>query len=51
MEANGMLKFEYFLKIFQICSFYGKSQFNLKKKEYVIQRRAALADNDDKKYE
>lgn len=24
-EPNGMLKFEYFLKIFQICSFYGKT--------------------------
>ena len=25
MDANGMLNFEYFLKIFQICSFYGKN--------------------------
>jgi len=24
-EANGMLKFEYFLQIFHICSFYGKN--------------------------
>lgn len=31
-EENGMLKFEYFLKIFQICSFYGKNQFADKKK-------------------
>ena len=23
-EGTGMMKFEYFLKIFQICSFYGK---------------------------
>ena len=46
-----MLKFEYFLKIFQICSFYGKSQFNIKKKEYIRQRREALSANDDKKYE
>lgn len=51
MEANGMLKFEYFLKIFQICSFYGKNQFNIKKKEYVRTRREALAEGDDKKYE
>jgi hypothetical protein len=35
MEPNGMLKFEYFLKIFQICSFYGKNTFAIKKKEYV----------------
>jgi len=34
-EASGMLKFEYFLKIFQICSFYGKNQFRLKKKEFI----------------
>lgn len=51
MEGNGMLKFEYFLKIFQICSFYGKNQFNIKKKEYIRQRREALAEGDDKKYE
>ena len=51
MEGNGMLKFEYFLKIFQICSFYGKNQFNIKKKEYVRTRREALAEGDDKKYE
>lgn len=51
MEANGMLKFEYFLKIFQICSYYGKTQFLLKKKDCVRNRRLALAENDDKKYE
>ena len=34
-EASGMLTFEYFLKIFQICSFYGKNQFRLKKKEFI----------------
>ena len=46
-----MLKFEYFLKIFQICSFYGKTQFKDKKKEYVKQRRSALEKGDDKEYE
>jgi hypothetical protein len=50
-EASGMLKFEYFLKIFQICSFYGKNQFRLKKKEFIRQRRAALEKGDDKEYE
>lgn len=50
-EPNGMLRFDYFLKVFQICSFYGKNQFNIKKRELITQRRLALADNDDKKYE
>jgi hypothetical protein len=50
-EANGMLKFEYFLKIFQICSFYGKTQFKLKKKEFIRSRRAALDKGDEKDYE
>ena len=50
-EPSGMLKFEYFLDIFKICSFYGKSQFKQKKKDYIRQRRAALAKNDDKEYE
>lgn len=47
-EPNGMLKFEYFLKMFQICSFYGKAQFAAKKKQMVKDRRAALANNDEK---
>jgi hypothetical protein len=46
-----MLKFDYFLKIFQICSFYGKTNFKEKKKEFVKQRRAALEKGDDKEYE
>jgi|TARA_B110000285_G_scaffold13238_1_gene13120 hypothetical protein len=46
-----MLKFEYFLKIFQICSFYGKTQFKIKKVEFVKMRRAALERGDDKEYE
>ena len=46
-----MLKFDYFLKIFQICSFYGKNQFRIKKKEFIRQRRAALEKGDDKEYE
>ena len=46
-----MLKFEYFLKIFQICSFYGKTQFKIKKVEFVRSRRAALERGDDKEYE
>jgi len=50
-EGTGMMKFDYFLKIFQICSFYGKTQFAAKRKDYIDQRRQALKDNDDKKYE
>ena len=46
-----MLKFEYFLKIFQICSFYGKTQFKIKKKEFIRLRRAALDKGEDKEYE
>ena len=41
-EPTGMLRFDYFLKIFQICSFYGKNQFKIKKKEFIRLRRAAL---------
>ena len=29
---DGHIKFEQFLKIFEICSFYGKTQFQLEKK-------------------
>jgi hypothetical protein len=34
-EKNGHLKFDYFLKIFQICSFYGKTNFASKKREFI----------------
>lgn len=50
-DANGMLEFDYFLKIFQICTVYGKTQFGERKKEMIAQRRVALKDGDDKKYE
>ena len=50
-EPNGMLKFEYFLKIFQICSYYGKTTFAKQKKEFIKQRRDALLSGDTKKYE
>lgn len=35
LDANGRIEFEQFLKIFQICSFYGKTQFAAKKHEYI----------------
>lgn len=50
-DDQGYIKFEYFLKIFQICSFYGKNQFARDKKQFIADRRAALKNNDDKKYE
>lgn len=50
-DENGKLDFEYFLKIFQICTVYGKTQFAERKREYIAQRRQALKDGDEKKYE
>lgn len=50
-DANEMIDFDYFIKIFQISSFYAKNQFAKKKKEFVANRRQAARDNDDKKYE
>ena len=46
-----MLEFEYFLKIFQLCSVHGKNKFQAQKKDYIRQRREYLAANDDKNYE
>lgn len=51
MDESGMIKFDYFLKIFQMCAFYGKTQFHIQKKDFIRSRRQALAANDDKKYE
>ena len=50
-EGTGMMKFEYYLKVLQICTFYGKGQFKDKKKDYVARRRQALKAGDDKQYE
>ena len=51
LDENGRIKFEQFLKIFQICSFYGKTQFAERKKQLIAQRREALKAGDEKKYE
>jgi hypothetical protein len=51
LDMNGRIEFRQFLKIFQICSFYGKTQFAEKKKQYVAQRREALRANDLRLYE
>ena len=45
-----MLTFEYFLKIFQIYSFYGETLFKIKKAEFIRMRRAALEKGDDIEY-
>ena len=47
-DENGKLDFEYFLKIFQICTVYGKTQFAERKREYIAQRRQALKDGEKK---
>ena len=47
---DGHIKFEQFLKIFEICSFYGKTQFQVEKKSFIAQRRQALKDGDEEQY-
>ena len=51
LDAEGRIDFAQFLKIFQICSFYGKSQFLVRKKELIVKRREALKNNDTQLYE
>ena len=46
-----MLSFEKFLEIYEQCAVNGKSKFKERKKEYITQRREALANEDMKKYE
>ena len=48
---QGHIKFDQFLKIFQICSFYGKTIFNKEKKKLVAERREAYKAEDWAKYE
>lgn len=42
-DHYGNIKFDQFLKIFQICSVYGKTQFSERKKQLIKERREALA--------
>lgn len=51
LDGSGNIEFRQFLKIFQICSFYGKTQFAIKKKDYIARRRQALKDNNKALYE
>ena len=43
---QGHIKFEQFLKIFQICSFYGKTVFAKEKKSLIANRREAYKAED-----
>ena len=47
LDGQGRIEFKQYLKIFQICSFYGKNQFNEKKKELITRRRQAFKDEDN----
>ena len=50
-DATGMVKFDQFLKILQICTAFGKSQFKETKQKLIKERRQALENNDHKLYE
>ena len=50
LDSRGIIEFKQFLKIFQICSFYGKTQFAERKREFINKRRQALKDNDENTY-
>jgi hypothetical protein len=44
------VKFEQFLKIFEICSYHGKTEFAEQKKNFIARRRQALKDGDEALY-
>ena len=44
---EGHIKFEQFLKIFEICSYHGKTLFSEQKKNFIARRRQALKDGDE----
>lgn len=50
LDEEGRIKFEQFLKIFQVCSFYGKTNFQEQKKKMVQARREALKSGDEQAY-
>jgi hypothetical protein len=50
LDEAGRIEFKQFLKIFQICTLFGKKEFAGKKKELVMKRREALANKDEKLY-
>lgn len=50
-DMNGNIEFNQFYKIMEISSKYGKNRFAEKKGAMLVERRAALARNDNKAYE
>jgi len=47
---DGHIKFTQFLKIFEICSYHGKTLFAEQKKTFISNRRQALKDGDEAQY-
>jgi len=47
---DGHIKFTQFLKIFEICSYHGKTLFAEQKKTFISNRRQALMDGDEAQY-
>ena len=47
---DGHVKFTKFLKIFEICSYHGKTLFAEQKKDFIARRRQALKDGDEAMY-
>lgn len=50
-DSNGFINFTKFLKIFEVCSRYGKSNFGAKKAKYIAERRKALKAGNESEYE
>jgi len=48
---EGHIRFDQFLKIFQICTFHGANVFAVEKKDLVARRRKALDDGNEELYE
>jgi len=47
---DNHIKFTQFLKIFEICSYHGKTLFAEQKKTFIARRRQALKDGDEAQY-
>ena len=50
-DDSNFLKFDYFLKIFEISQMYARRVYHEDKAEKLVERRKALGDGDIKKYE
>lgn len=49
-DTNGLLSFPYYKNVFMIISKHAKGKFADEKKEYIIRRRKALKDNNNRDY-